>query len=176
MGQEQSYNSTYSNVSVKRYSERYEDPVQYRVNRNYQTSERDSEYRRYRARRSADSSRSDNSSTESSGYRSGSSSYERDSDASYKSDYYSPSLYKNKHYKGINKELYKPVKIPKEKQYKVILFDDKPEIKSARLKSYLCETSKEKYQTDTLTPMKSGIRNYTPKIISAEDHIKNTEH
>lgn len=123
----------------------------------------------HKSRRSTDSFKSDDS-TESSGYRSGSSAYERRSDRSCKSDYYCAPLYKNDHYKEVNKELYKPVKIPKDKRYKPQLFSD-TEIKSARLKTYLSDTEKGKSKAGP-TPKKAGIRNYTPKIISAEEQRK----
>lgn len=171
MGQEQSYAHT-SVTQVRRYKDKYDEhlhycssPVDYRAN-DYD----DKDYKRHKARRSADSFKSDNSSTESSGYRSGSSAYEYRSDRSSKSDYYCTSLYKNEHYKDVNKELYKPVKLHKEKRYNTLqLFDaEKDDLKSARLKSYLSETEKAK----TAPAKKPGIRNYTPKILSEEDRKK----
>lgn len=173
MGQEQSY--THANVQVRRYKDKYDDPVQYRSSIDYRKNDyedKDYDYKRHKARRSADSFNSDKSSTESSGYRSGSSAYECRSDRSSTSGYYCTSLYKNDHYKDINKEIYKPVKIPKEKRYKLQLFEvQKDELKSARLKSYLSEAEKAKLNSGP-TPKKSGIRNYTPKILSEEEQKK----
>lgn len=166
MGQEQSF-VTHGGVSpVRRYKDKYEDPIDYRTSVNYRSnSYEEKDYKRHKSRRSADSFKSDNSSTESSGYRSGSSAYEC------RSDYYCSSIYKNDHYKDVNKELYKPVKIPKEKRYKVQLFDgDRDEIKSARLQSYLSDTEKAKLKAGPTK--KAGIRNYTPKIISEEEQRK----
>lgn len=172
MGQEQSYIAHNSVASVKKYQDKYEDSIQYRVSSvDYRTSDYDrKDYRRHRARRSAESFKSDNSSNESSGYRSGSSACESRSS---NSDYYCTSLYKNNHYKDINKEIYKPIKIPKDKRYKQIL-DDKDDIKTAKLKGYLSETEKAKLKAGP-TPKKAGIRNYTPKIISAEEQRKKLE-
>ncbi|CAB3246355.1 unnamed protein product [Arctia plantaginis] len=170
MGQEQSY--THAGVTqVRRYKERYDEPLQYRSSPvGYRANDYEEKNYKRRARRSADSFKSDNSSTESSGYRSGSSAYEYRSDRSSTCDYYCTSLYKNEHYREVNKELYKPVKLHKEKRYNTLQqFDnDKEELKSARLKSYLSETEK-----SLATPTKKpGIRNYTPKILSAEDQRK----
>lgn len=174
MGQEQSFASHASVTSTRRYKDnKYEDPVQYRSSPRLeyrQSGIEDTDYKRHKVRRSADSFKSDNSSTESSGYRSGSSAYEYRSDRSSKSEYYCTSLYKNDHYKDINKELYKPVKIPKEKRYKLQLFDEREDLKSERLKSYLSETEKAKVKTNPLK--KAGIRNYTPKILSEEEQKK----
>lgn len=163
MGQEQSY----AGHSATRYSERYPDaPCRPATD----FADYDPDYKRHKARRSADSFKSDNSSTESSGYRSSSSAFECHSNRSSKSDYYCTSLYKNDHYKDINKELYKPVKI-KDKRYKLQLLDlEKDELKSARLKSYLSEA--EKAQLKAPVPKKAGIRNYTPKILTEEDQRK----
>ncbi|CAD0204459.1 unnamed protein product [Chrysodeixis includens] len=172
MGQEQSYSHA-SVAPVRRYThkDKYDEPLQYRSTPlDYRASDYDNDYKRHKARRSADSFKSDNSSTESSGYRSGSSACEYRSDRSSRSDYYCTSLYKNEHYKDVNKELYKPVKLHKEKRYNTLqLFDaEKDDLKSARLKSYLSETEKAK-----TTPMKKpGIRNYTPKILSVEEQRK----
>lgn len=168
MGQEQSYASHASVTSTRRYKDhKYEDPIPYRSSPiDYRTDEKD--YKRHKIRRSGDSFKSDN--TESSGYRSSSSAYECRSDRSSNSDYYCTSLYKNDHYRDVNKEIYKPVKISKEKRYKLQLFDEKDDLKSERLKSYLKDT--EKVQT---TPKKSGIRNYTPKILSEEEQRKKTD-
>ncbi|CAK1541573.1 unnamed protein product [Leptosia nina] len=139
---------------------------------------RSSDYERDRnkyrkSRRSTDSFKSDNSSTESSGYRSGSSAYERQSDRYSKSNYYCIPLYKNDHYKHITKELYRPVKIPKDKRYKH-LFGENEEIKSERIKSYLSDTEKAQLKAGP-TPKKAGIRNYTPKIISVEEQRKKVD-
>ncbi|XP_045771253.1 uncharacterized protein LOC123871458 [Maniola jurtina] len=175
MGQEQSYLGHASVAPVKKYQDKYEDPIQYRASSiDYRTSDYEiKDYRRHKVRRSADSFKSDNSSTESSGYRSGSSGYECRSERSSNCDYYCTSLYKNGHYKAINKELYKPVKIPKEKRLKQ-LNDEKEEIKSARLKSYLSDAEKAKLRSEP-SPKKAGIRNYTPKIISSEEQRKKLE-
>ncbi|XP_050353094.1 uncharacterized protein LOC126775303 [Nymphalis io] len=175
MGQEQSFITQANVAPVKKYQDKYDDTIQYRVSPiDYRTSDYDrKDYRRHRARSSAESFKSDNSSTESSGYRSGSSAYECRSERSSNSDYYCTSLYKNNHYKDINKELYKPVKIPKDKRYKQ-LFDDKDENKSGRLQGYLSETEKAKLKAGS-TAKKAGIRNYTPKIISAEEQRKKIE-
>lgn len=167
MGQEQSFagpaspryagpaSPRYAGPATPRYAE-YRDP---RDTFDYR------DYDDYRRKRSPDT-KSDNSSTESSGYRS-SSTYECHSNRSSKSDYYS--IYKNDHYKDINKELYKPVKI-KDKRYKLQLLDlEKDELKSARLKSYLSEAEKAQLKT---APKKAGIRNYTPKILSEEEQRK----
>lgn len=173
MGQEQSYASHASVASARRYSKydkdaKYEDPIQYRSPPiDYRTDEKD--YKRHKIRRSGDSFKSDN--TDSSGYRSGSSAYECRSDRSSKSDYYCTSLYKNDHYKDVNKEIYKPVKITKEQRYKLQLFDDKEDLKSERLKSYLSDTEKAQKSTQK----KCGIRNYTPKILSDEEQRKKIE-
>ncbi|XP_075983672.1 uncharacterized protein LOC142981558 [Anticarsia gemmatalis] len=171
MGQEQSYAHA-SGTQVRRYKDKYDEPLQYRSSPvDYRANDyEDKHYKRHKARRSADSFKSDNSSTESSGYRSGSSAYEYRSDRSSKSDYYCTSLYKNEHYKDANKELYKPVKLHKEKRYNTLqLFDtDKDDIKSARLKSYLSDSEKVK----TAPAKKAGIRNYTPKILSEEEQRK----
>ncbi|CAH0713821.1 unnamed protein product, partial [Brenthis ino] len=175
MGQEQSYIAHASVAPVKKYHNNYEDPIQYRVSPiDYRTSDYDrKDYKRHRARSSAESFKSDNSSNESSGYRSGSSAYESRSDGSSNSDYYCTSLYKNNNYKDVNKEIYKPVKLPKDKNFKHLL-DDKEEIKSARLKGYHSDTEKAKLETGP-TPKKAGIRNYTPKIISADEQRKKIE-
>lgn len=169
MGQEQSYAGHASVAQVRRYKEKY-DPTHYRAV-DYRASDYDEDYKRHKVRRSADSFKSDNSSTESSGYRSGSA-YECRSDRSSKSDYYCTSLYKNDHYKDVNKELYKPVKISKEKRYKLQLFDvDKEEIKTERLKSYLNDAEAHKVSTQK----KAGIRNYTPKILSEDEERKKVD-
>lgn len=175
MGQEQSYIGHASVAPVKKYQDKYEDPIQYRVSPiDYRTSDYEiKDYKRHKARRSADSFKSDNSSTESSGYRSGSSGCECRSERSSTSDYYCTSLYKNDHYKAVNKELYKPVKIPKDKRLKQ-LYDEQEEIKSARLKSYLSDAEKAKLKSGP-SPKNAGIRNYTPKIISAEEQRKKLE-
>lgn len=174
MGQEQSYAHA-SGTQVRRYKDKYDEPLHYRSSPvDYRANDYDKDYKRHKARRSADSFKSDNSSTESSGYRSGSSACEYRSDRSSKSDYYCTSLYKNEHYKDVNKELYKPVKLHKEKRYNTLqLFDtDKDELKSARLKSYLGETDKAK----TTNTKKPGIRNYTPKILSEDEQRKKSQH
>ncbi|XP_028043371.1 uncharacterized protein LOC114252891 [Bombyx mandarina] len=168
MGQEQSY--VHANGPVRRYKNKYEDPVQYRNSIDCRKSEYESkeyEYIRQKARRSADSFKSDHS-TESSGYRSGSSACECRSEVSSKSGYYGTSLYKNDHYKDANKDIYKPVKLPKEKRYRNQLIQlQKDELKSARLMSYLDESDKGQFKTGS--SKKSGIRNYTPKILSEEE-------
>ncbi|XP_026754853.1 uncharacterized protein LOC113514955 [Galleria mellonella] len=171
MGQEQSY-AGHSIAQVRRYKDKY-DP-QYRNPVDYRSSDfDDTEYKRHKIRRSADSYKSDNSSIESSGYRSGSSAYECHSERSSKSDYYCMSLYKNDHYKEASKELYKPVKITKEKRYKLQLFDvEKEELKTARLKNYLSEAET---HSNTSTQKKGGIRNYTPKILSEEEQRKKVD-
>lgn len=172
MGQEQSYSHA-SVGQVRRYKEK-SDEVQYRSSQiDYRSSDyEDKDYKRHKARRSVDSFKSDNSSTESSGYRSGSSVCECRSS---KSDYYCTSLYKNDHYKDKNKELYKPVKIPKEKRYQLQLFDlQKEELRNARLKGYLCETEKNKLKTGSVLKT-TGIRNYTPKILSDDEHKNRTD-
>lgn len=168
MGQEQSYSHASVGQSANRYKEKYETP--YRSTQLDYRSSYEESYKRHKPRRSVDSYKSDNSSTESSGYRSGSSACECRST----SDYYTTSLYKNDHYKDINKELYKPVKIPKEKRYKLQLFDlQKEELKSARLKSYLSEAEKAKLKAGPGTAQKkTGIRNYTPKILEEEQRKK----
>lgn len=174
MGQEQSYIAHTSVASVKKYQDKYEDSLQYRVSSvDYRSDYVRKDYKRHRARRSAESFKSDHSSNESSGYRSGSSACESRSDGSLNSDYYCTSLYKNNHYKDINKEIYKPIKIPKDKRYKHLL-DDQDDTKSARLKGYLSESEKAKLKAGP-TPKKAGIRNYTPKIISAEEQRKKIE-
>lgn len=170
MGQEQSYSHAGSAPSVNRYKDNYE--AQYRTTQlDYRTQYEES-YKRHKPRKSADSFKSDISSTESSGYRSGSSACECRSTT----DYYCTSLYKNDHYKDINKELYKPVKIPKETRYKLQLFDlQKEEVQGARLKSYsyLSEAEKAKLKTGTSSSQKkTGIRNYTPKILEEEQRKK----
>lgn len=172
MGQEQSYAHA-SATQLRRYKEKYEDPIHYRhssVDFDYE-----SDYKRHRIRRSGDSFKSDNSSTESSGYRSGSNStyeYRSASERSNASDYYRLSIYKNDHYKDVNKELYKPVKIPKEKRYKYLDIDKSDSIKTTRLKSYLSESEKAKLKAGPNQAKKSGIRNYTPKILSEEEQKK----
>lgn len=168
MGQEQSY----SHSSIARTESRlYKNDGYTSPPLEYRPSSYDKDYKRHKARRSADSFKSDNSSTESSGYRSGSSLCEC---RSTKSDYYCTSLYKNDHYKDINKEIYKPVKIPKEKRYKLQLFDlQKEEIKSSRMKGYMSEPEKSQPKINTGTSQKNtGIRNYTPKILSEEEQKK----
>lgn len=168
MGQEQSYSHA-SIGPASRYRDDYEQPGYRSSQLDYRPSHVDNDYKRHKARRSADSFKSDNSSTESSGYRSGSSACECRSS---KSDYYCTSLYKNDHYKDINKELYKPVKIPKEKRYKIQLFDlQKDEIRNTRFKEYLSDTEKSKTKTATKN---TGIRNYTPKILSEDEAKKKT--
>lgn len=169
MGQEQSYSHA-SVGQVSRYREKYDEAAFRSSQLDYRSSNYDEkDYKRHKARRSADSFKSDNSSTESSGYRSGSSACECRSS---KSDYYCTSLYKNDHYKDINKELYKPVKIPREKRYKLQLFDlQKEELRNARLKEYLSEAEKTKLKTGS-TPKNTGIRNYTPKILSEDEQKK----
>ncbi|GBP43961.1 hypothetical protein EVAR_27129_1 [Eumeta japonica] len=134
MGQEQSYGAPASGQHPRpRHKDRYEDPLQYRDRhptvgcRDQNDYQDPSDYKRHRVRRSTDSTKSDNSSTESSGYRSGSNSgyeYRSASERSTtSSDYYHLSLYKNDHYKDVNKELYRPVKIPKDKRCKLQLLD-----------------------------------------------------
>ncbi|XP_073948387.1 uncharacterized protein [Choristoneura fumiferana] len=172
MGQEQSYAAHASGPAV-RYKDKYQDPNHYRSTPINFPTDFDEDYKRHKVRRSAESFKSD-SSTKSSGYRSGSSGYECRSERSTKSDYYCNSVYKNNHYKDVNKELYKPVKIPKEKRYKLQLFDDKDELKSARLKSYHSEPETTKTKPGT-TPKKAGIRNYTPKILSEEEQRKKVD-
>lgn len=170
MGQEQSYPGHAS----PRYKDRYGEPQYRDAPFDYRTDFDDKDYKRHKIRRSADSFKSDNSSTESSGYRSSSSAFECHSNRSSKSDYYCTSLYKNDHYKEINKELYKPVKI-KDKRYKLQLLDlEKDELKSARLKSYLSEAEKAQLKAN-VTPKKAGIRNYTPKILSEEEQRKKVD-
>lgn len=110
MGQEQSH-VAHRGAQVRRYTDKIDDPIRYK------SDYRADEQYRHKSRRSPDSN--SDSSNESSGYRSGSSAYDFRSDRSSKSNYYCTSLYKNDHYKDVNKELYKPVKIPKEKRYKV---------------------------------------------------------
>lgn len=191
MGQEQSYAAHASGTQVRaRYKDNYEEPVQYHSPSDYgRTSDYrkstvsdysdDSDYKRHRARRSADSFKSDISSTESSGYRSGSNSgYEYRSASersSTGSDYYRVSLYKNDHYKDVNKELYKPVKISKEKRYKLHFLDD-DDIDSisqtTRKEGYLSEAEKAKLKAGPVATKKVGIRNYTPKILSEEEQRK----
>ncbi|XP_053617680.1 uncharacterized protein LOC128679440 [Plodia interpunctella] len=174
MGQEQSYAGHASVTQVRRYKEKYADPTPYRASPvDYRSHDyEDKDYKRHKVRRSADSFKSDNSSTESSGYRSGSSGYECRSDRSSKSDYYCTSLYKNDHYKDINKELYKPVKISKDKRYKLQLFDvEKEDIKQDRLNSYLNDAEAHKNNTQK----KAGIRNYTPKILSEDEERKKVD-
>ncbi|XP_068623353.1 uncharacterized protein [Battus philenor] len=161
MGQEQSF-VAHGVTQSRRHNDGYDSPVQYR-----NKSAADNEHKRLKARRSADSFKSDNSNG-SSGYRSGSSAGEFRSDRS-SSDYYCISLYKNDHYREVNKELYKPVKIPKEKRYKLQLLEAKGEdIKSARLKGYHSESDKSKLK-QVPAPKKAGIRNYTPKILSENE-------
>lgn len=170
MGQEQSYAHA-SAAQVRRYKDKFDEPLHYRSSPvDYRASDYEKDYKRHKARRSADSFKSDNSSTESSGYRSGSSACEYPSDRSSKSDYYCTPLYKNEHYKDVNKEIYKPVKLHKEKRYNTLqLFEtEKDDLKSARLKSYLSESEKAK----TTPAKKPGIRNYTPKILSEEEQRK----
>ncbi|KAI5631115.1 hypothetical protein NE865_16170 [Phthorimaea operculella] len=167
MGQEQSYPSPASVTSRRYRDHKYEDPIQYR-----NTEEREREYKRHRIRRSGDSFKSDN--TDSSGYRSGSSTYECRSDRSSKSEYYCTSLYKNDHYKDVNKEIYKPVKISKEQRYKLQLYDDSEDIKSERLKSYLNDAEQAQKNQNT-AQKKAGIRNYTPKILSEDEQRKKIE-
>ncbi|XP_014357272.2 uncharacterized protein LOC106709880 [Papilio machaon] len=162
MGQEQSY-VAHRGAQVRRYADKINEPVRSKSDSRSNCDE----YKRYKARRSPDSN--SNSSNESSGYRSGSSAYDFRSDRSSKSEYYCTSLYKNDHYKDVNKELYKPVKITKEKRYKVQLFEvNDEEIKSARLKGYLTDAEKAKLKAGP-TPKKAGIRNYTPKILSEDE-------
>lgn len=171
MGQEQSYTHA-SGTQVRRYKEKYDEPLQYRSSPvKYRANEYDNkDYKRHKARRSAESFKSDNSSTESSGYRSGSSTCEYRSDRSSSSEYYCTSLYKNEHYKDANKELYKPVKLHKEKRYNTIeLFDvENEDLKTARLKSFINESEK----VISSPAKKPGIRNYTPKILSEEEQRK----
>ncbi|XP_049879258.1 uncharacterized protein LOC126376126 [Pectinophora gossypiella] len=170
MGQEQSYVS-HASVTSRRYKDhKYEDPIQFRGPLDYQD---DKDYKRHKVRRSGDSFKSDH--TESSGYRSSSSTYECRSDRSSKSEYYCTSLYKNDHYKDVNKEIYKPVKITKEQRYKLQLYDDNDDIKSERLKSYLSDAEQAQKAQKTQTPKKAGIRNYTPKILSEEEQRKKIE-
>ncbi|XP_013189596.1 uncharacterized protein LOC106134169 [Amyelois transitella] len=172
MGQEQSYAGHASVAQVRRYKDKY-DPTPFTVSPvDFRTDyeEKDKDFKRHKARRSAESFKSDNS-TESSGYRSGSSAYECRSDRSYKSDYYCTSLYKNDHYKDVNKELYKPVKISKEKRYKLPFEVDKEDIRKDRLNSYLNDAEAHKSNTQK----KGGIRNYTPKILSEEDERKQVD-
>lgn len=173
MGQEQSFVAHANVAPVNKYQDKYDNTIQYRVSTtDYRTSDYDrKDYKRHRARRSAESFKSENSSTESSGYRSGSSAYETRSDRSTNSDYYCTSIYKNDHYKDINKEIYKPIKLSKEKHYKQ-LFDDQDD--STRSRGYLSEAEKAKLKAGP-TPKKAGIRNYTPKIISAEEQRKKIE-
>lgn len=174
MGQEQSY-AAHASGSKGQLKDKYNDPLEYRGSPvDYRSSDyEDTDYKRHKARRSGDSFKSDNSSTESSGYRSGSSAYDCRSDRSSKSGYYCVSLYKNDHYKDINKELYKPVKIPKDKRYKLQLFDvGKDDLQSARLRGYLSETEKAKLKTGVPAQKKAGIRNYRPKILSEEEQRK----
>lgn len=172
MGQEQSY--AHANIHVRRYKGKYDDPIQYRSSIDYRTSDYDNkeyDYKRHKLRRSADSFKSYNSSTESSGYRSGSSAYETRSDSSSKSGHYCSTFYKNDYYKDINKEVYKPVKISKEKRYKRQFFDiPREDAKSDTLKNYLSETESAKLKVPV--PKKAGIRNYTPKILSEEEQRK----
>lgn len=173
MGQEQSYAAHASAAQVARYKEKYSDPLQYRSSPiTFPADFDEKDYKRHKARRSAESFKSD-SSTKSSGYRSGSSGYECRSERSSKSDYYCTSLYKNNHYTDVNKELYKPVKIPKEKRYKLQLFDDKDELKTPRLKSYHSEP--ESTKPKVTAPKKAGIRNYTPKILSEDEQRKKVD-
>lgn len=172
MGQEQS--CSHSSVGqVRRYKEKYDEAPFRSPQLDYRASDyEDKNYKRHKGRRSADSFKSDNSSTESSGYRSGSSVCECRSS---KSDYYCTSLYKNDHYKDINKELYKPVKIPKEKRYKLQLFDlQKEELRSSRLKGYMSEADTTNLKTGSM-PKKTGIRNYTPKILSEDEQKKKSD-
>ncbi|CAG4933212.1 unnamed protein product [Colias eurytheme] len=170
MGQEQSLADHTTVAPLRHYRDKYPDRQ-----RASSIDLRSCDYERrdytHKSRRSTDSFRSDNSSTESSGYRSGSSACDRHSDRSSKSDYYCVPLYKNDSYKEVNKELYKPVKIPKDKRYKLQLFTDTEKIKSARIKSYLSDTEKVTLKAEP-APKRAGIRNYTPKIISAEEQRK----
>lgn len=195
MGQEQSYVAHASAQHTRpryKYEDKYEDPIPYRggyrgaeyCDNDYHKSSvsgyrNPSDYKRHRARKSAESFKSDNSSTESSGYRSGSNSaydYRSASERSSSgSEYYRISLYKNDHYKDINKELYKPVKISKEKRYKLQFLDvdDADNVgNDSRTKSYLSETGKTKLKAGPVLTKKAGIRNYTPKILSEEDQRK----
>lgn len=190
MGQEQSYAAHANGQHTRpRYKDKYEDPVHYRSTSEYCNPSdyrkpsvdyhEPNDYKRHRVRRSAESFKSDNSSTESSGYRSGSNSaydYRSASERSSSgSDYYKSSLYKNDNYKEINKELYKPVKISKEKRYKLQFLDaeDNKSIgKGTRLSSYLSETEKAKLRAGPAATKKAGIRNYTPKILSEVDQRK----
>ncbi|CAG9791393.1 unnamed protein product [Diatraea saccharalis] len=170
MGQEQSYPGHTSVSQVARYKDKY--GPQYTSGPLYSPGEYDNDYKRHKPRRSGGSFKSDNSSTESSGYRSGSSTYESHSNRSSKNDYYCTSLYKNDHYKDVNKELYRPVKI-KEKKHLQLLSLEKDEFKSARLKSYLDEAEKAKHTSPS--QKKAGIRNYTPKILSEEEQRKKVD-
>ncbi|CAG5044468.1 unnamed protein product [Parnassius apollo] len=177
MGQEQSYVAHGSVAQVRHYKDnKYGGPVHYRSNSvDSRSTDCDcGEYKRHRARRSADSFKSDNSSNESSGYRSGSSAYDIRSSRSSNSDYYCTSLYKNDHYREVNKELYKPVKITKEKRYQLLCEVNNKDIKSARLKGYLSDAEKASLNTGP-TPKKAGIRNYTPKILSEGEQRKKIE-
>lgn len=171
MGQEQSYSHA-SVGQVRRCKEKYDETPFKGSQLDYRSSDyEDKHYKRIKARRSVDSFKSDNSSTESSGYRSGSSVCECRSS---KSDYYCTSLYKNDHYKDKNKELYKPVKIPKEKRYQLQLFDlQKEELRNERLKGYMSEAEKTKLTTGSV-PKTTGIRNYTPKILTEDEQKKKT--
>ncbi|CAH4027800.1 uncharacterized protein LOC123709394 [Pieris brassicae] len=169
MGQEQSLAQA-SVAPVRHYQDNYANRI-HRASSVDLPTDYHKDYRKLR--RSTDSYKSDNSSTESSGYRSGSSAYDRRSDRSSKSNYYCIPLYKNDHYKEINKELYRQVKIPKDKRHKLQPFHDN-EIKTERIKSYLSDTEKAKAKPAP-TPKKAGIRNYTPKIISAEEETKKVD-
>ncbi|CAG9559046.1 unnamed protein product [Danaus chrysippus] len=173
MGQEQSYIAQGNLSPVKKYQDKYENQIQYTVsNIEYRSSEYDrKDYIRYKPRRSTESYKSDNSSTESSGYRSSSSANEC-SDRSSSSYYFCSSLYKNDHYKNANKDLYRPVKIPKDKRYKQLF--DTEDTKNTRLKGYVSDTEKAKSKVASSTK-KTGIRNYTPKILSAEEQRKKLE-
>ncbi|XP_050677646.1 uncharacterized protein LOC126974227 [Leptidea sinapis] len=166
MGQEQSLGAHTSVAPIKHYQHKYDT----KSSLDLRITDYERNYRHKGPRKSVESLKSDIS-TESSGYRSGSSAYEQRSDVSCKTDYNYTSLYKNSHYKDLNKELYKPVKI-KEKRNKLTFYDESDDIKSTRIRSYLSDT--EKLKLEQIAPKKAGIRNYTPKIISAEEQTKKT--
>ncbi|CAH2051941.1 unnamed protein product, partial [Iphiclides podalirius] len=164
MGQEQSH-VAHGGVAQARRQRDDEETAQRRSG----PAEGEGDLRRHRARRSGESFKSDHS-TESGGYRSGSSGY-RSGSSSYRSgsggfqsdDYHCAALYKNDHYRDTSRELYRPVKIAKERRHKV-LFGEGEE--SSRLASYLSDEGKAKPKGAAPTAKRTGIRNYTPKILS----------
>lgn len=170
MGQDQSYVAHGGVAQVRRHKDDYEESAHRSSGSADRDRERDGDLRRHRARRSADSFKSDNSG-ESGGYRSGSSGYRSGSsgssgfrsDGSACSEHYCPPLYKNDHYRDVGKELYRPVKIAKDRRHKLQLFDDG---EKGRLAGYLSEEGKAKPINAATTPKRAGIRNYTPKILS----------